>query len=120
MHFSTILPAIAVALGAANAAAVDGSVVERRAPHEIELLKLYGVPPGGDFTGVGIPGQCQNLPPNINNFNSAVPTPGFQCTIHTGPHCTGSFITVPNDDNSFLPPDPDSTWKSWKCVCLYC
>ncbi|KAH7247459.1 uncharacterized protein BKA55DRAFT_540748 [Fusarium redolens] len=114
MHFSTILPVIAVALGAANAAPVDDGVVEPRGlecPHEMELLKLHGVPPGGVYTGVGTPDCCQNLPDNINDFDYPEVTPGFQCNIYTGRDCTGSFITVPGEVKYH-----DQEWRSWKCT----
>ncbi|KAL4721800.1 hypothetical protein ACLX1H_011294 [Fusarium chlamydosporum] len=120
MHFSTILPVITVALGAANAAPVDDGIVEPRQhhrPHERELLKLYGVPKIGEFHGVGFPNRCYNLPRNVNDFDHPEATSGYKCKIYTKKHCRGSYVPVPVDDKHrhIVPPD-EGDYRSWRCT----
>ncbi|KAF7556141.1 hypothetical protein G7Z17_g1652 [Cylindrodendrum hubeiense] len=124
MHFSSILPVIAVVLGAANGAAIDDSLVEPRAPScpvGIELLRLTGFPknPDGVFTGIGIPGKCQNLPSNINTFDKAEALNGFQCIIYTQKDCQGSTFTVGGGGNKAFKGQVPK-WRSFRCACRKC
>lgn len=118
MHVSTILTVVAVALGAANAAAIDDNVVEPRAPQGIKLIKLIGVTknPKSVFTGVGVPGNCQRLPDNINTFNDVKSVlKCFECEVFTGKGCTGDTFTV---GAKFLVKGNDNPkWRSWRCNC---
>ncbi|KAH6659110.1 hypothetical protein BKA67DRAFT_543592 [Truncatella angustata] len=104
-------------LGLVFAATDADNKVYRRQISGVELLTLNGIPGLGTFTGVGIPGECQNLPRNINTFTTAEATPGFVCHVYTGGDCTGSFITVPGPSLLSL---ETPTWQSWVCNCAAC
>ncbi|KAH8694386.1 hypothetical protein BGZ61DRAFT_451855 [Ilyonectria robusta] len=124
MHFSTILPVIAVALGAANAAPVDDDLVEPRAPRcplGINLITIKGFRnnPTGVFTGVGVPGQCEPLPPNVQIFRrdtTVMPVLAcFECTVFSEDDCSGSTFSVTRQ--ALRKGQKHTPWKSWLCDC---
>lgn len=109
MRLSTLVSTITLAAGAAS--------------QNTWMLTLYGVPGLGSFSGVGVPGQCQNLPANIQTFSRAVPMQGFRCYIYEQLDCSGSHITVPGLMPFGLPRGPAAprpVWQSWMCTCLNC
>ncbi|KAH6974892.1 hypothetical protein EDB80DRAFT_595136 [Ilyonectria destructans] len=123
MHFSTILPVIAVALGAVNAAPVDDDLVEPRAsrcPAGIDLITITGFRnnPTGVFTGVGIPGKCEQLPPNVQIFRTDTNVEPvldcFECTVFANADCTGTRFTV---TKQAFHKGKEPKWKSWSCDC---
>ena len=119
MRFSTILPVVTVALGAANAAAIDDDVVEPRASQGTKLIKFIGVTksPKIVFTGVGVPGNCQRLPDSINTFNDVKSVlTCFECEVFTGKDCTGDTFTVSAE--SLRKGKKTPKWRSWRCDCL--
>ncbi|KAH6971407.1 hypothetical protein BKA56DRAFT_118253 [Ilyonectria sp. MPI-CAGE-AT-0026] len=124
MHFSTILPVIAVALGAANAAPVDDDLVEPRSPRcplGINLITIKGFrnSPNGVFRGVGVPGQCQQLPPNVQIFTQhTTVTPVldcFECTVWKESDCSGQSFS--NTRQALRKGQKTPPWKSWSCDC---
>lgn len=118
MQLTSVLVPILAALGAVNAAPAEEINEELQQIPPPALLQLHQLPnmQGATFTGVGIPGECNNLPRNIFDFGSAEAAPGFVCTIYTNPGCTGSTLTVgARQGGLFRLVTP--TWRSWRCVC---
>ncbi|SPJ90417.1 uncharacterized protein FTOL_13298 [Fusarium torulosum] len=126
MRFTSILPIVAIGLGVTNAVAIDDdNMLDARAPscppQGIELIKLK-IKKGKFFTGVGKPGQCNDLPSNIKTFDvNSDDTKSlvgcFDCEVYTGEHCTGSSVTLEGQQAFMFKGAEHPTFKSWRCKC---
>ncbi|KAG7416963.1 hypothetical protein Forpe1208_v005415 [Fusarium oxysporum f. sp. rapae] len=126
MHFPYILPFVAFGLGVANAAAIDDSdMLDTRTPKceaGINLIRL-DLRHGKSFTGFGKPGDCKNLPKNVNDFDvnsrgtkSLVPC--FECTVYEKSNCQpGDSITIGGNRAFKAMGKKKQHWRSWKCEC---
>jgi hypothetical protein len=125
MHVSYILPFVTLGFGVANAAAIgDTNLLDTRAPQcdqGIDLIRLQ-IKPGKSFTGVGKPGDCKPIPPNIKDFDldsdgtkSLVPC--FDCKVYEHSDCSGYFVTIEGQPKLMSEDSKKQQWKSWKCVC---
>ncbi|KAF4332549.1 hypothetical protein FBEOM_13648 [Fusarium beomiforme] len=123
MHFSSLIPIIALGLGAVKGMAIEeDSVLDTRTDHcnpGIDLIKLK-IKPGKSFTGVGKPGKCYNLPANVKNFDlDSDDTKSligcFDCKVYTGVNCKGSYVSLEGEQNFQFKTTKKPHYKSWKC-----
>ncbi|CAF3573540.1 hypothetical protein FGSG_00230 [Fusarium graminearum PH-1] len=123
MHFSSILPIVAVIAGFASANPTpDEPVLETRTDGGIELIEL-DLGKGKSYTGVGRPGKCYNLPWNIKSFHAYSDDTKsviscFDCRVYTKSNCGGSYVSLGGQQKAFMEKGGKKPqYKSWKCKC---
>ncbi|KNB04611.1 hypothetical protein FOXG_06670 [Fusarium oxysporum f. sp. lycopersici 4287] len=100
-------------------------MLDTRAPKceaGINLIRL-DLMHGKSFTGFGKPGDCKNLPKNVNDFDvdsrgtkSLVPC--FECTVYEKSDCQpGDSITIGGNRAFKAMGKKKQHWRSWKCEC---
>lgn len=122
MRFSNILLLAGVAAALPEPIEED-TTLEARAPGGIRLIKLR-VNKKSTFTGVGFPGQCNNLPSNVKTFDIDSPDTKsilscFECTVYTGHGCSGTSVTLEGQRAKAFSKHggKKEIYKSWKCEC---